>query len=87
MPPRCRIRLSENRKRQFRQRANIDRDDVELLCAIHLDRPAEHAEARIVDHELDVDAGGIEGFLDPVAGIGLFEIAGNHDRARRGQPR
>ena len=67
-------------QRQVRQGADIDRDDVELLCAIELHRLAEQAEACIVDDELDIDACRLERLLDPVAGIALFEIAGNHDR-------
>ena len=44
------------------------------------DRVAEHAEARIVDDVFDLDAFGGQRRGDLVAGIGLFEIAGNHDR-------
>ena len=52
----------------------------ELLGAIALDRSAEHTEAGIVDDVFDLDAGGSQGRGNPVAGIGLREIAGNHDR-------
>ena len=53
-----------------------------LSYRLDLDRPAEHAEPRIVDDILDIGAGGLERLLDAVTGIGLFEIAGNHDRCR-----
>ena len=67
-------------QRQIGQRADIDGDDAELLVAVELDRIAEQTEARIVDEVLDLDAGGGQRRGDPVAGVGLFEIAGNHDR-------
>ena len=82
MPPRCRIRLIGKPQRQIGQRADVDGDDAELLGAVALDRLAEQAEARIVDDVLDLDAFGGQRRGDLVAGIGLFEIAGNHDRRR-----
>ena len=69
-------------QRQIGQRADIDRDDAELLVAIELDRPAEQTEAGIVDDVFDLDACGGQSCGNLVAGIGLFEIAGNHDRRR-----
>ena len=80
MPPRCRIRLIGKPQRQIGQRADVDGDDAELLGAIELDRVAEQAEAGIVDDVFDLDAFGGQRRGDLVAGIGLFEIAGNHDR-------
>ena len=67
-------------QRQVGQGADIDGEHAELLGAVQLDRVAEHAEARIVDDELDLHAFGRQGRGDLVAGVGLFEIADNHDR-------
>ena len=58
-------------------------DHAELCRAIELDRLAEQAEARIVDDVFDLDPCGGQGRGNLVAGIGLFEIAGNHDRRGR----
>ena len=80
MPPRCRIRLVGKPQRQIGQRADVDGDDAELLGAVQFDRIAEQTEAGIVDDVLDLDACGGQRRGDLVAGIGLFEIAGNHDR-------
>ena len=69
-------------QRQIGQRANVDGDDAELLRAVELDRIAEQTEAGIVDDVLDLHAGGGQRRGDFVTGIGLFEIAWNHDRRR-----
>ncbi len=69
-------------QRQIGQRANVDGDDGELLHAVQLDRIAEQTEAGIVDDVLDLDARGGQRRGDLVAGIGLFEIAWNHNRRR-----
>ena len=45
-----------------------------------LGRAAEQAEAGIVDDEFDLETGRGQRRRDPVAGIGLLEIAGNDDR-------
>ena len=67
-------------QRQIGHRADVDGDHAELLRAIQLDRLAEQAEARIVDDVLDLHPFGGQGRGDLVAGIGLFEVAGDHDR-------
>ena len=67
-------------QRQIRQRADIDRDHAELRGAIELDRMTEQAEAGIVDDVFDLHPCGGQGRGDHVAGIGLFEIARDHDR-------
>ena len=48
--------------------------------AVELGRVAEQAETRIVDEVLDLDACVGERRGNRVAGVGLLEIAGNHDR-------
>jgi len=53
-----------------------------LLGAIELDRATELAKTRIVDDVLDLDARSGERRGNPVAGVGLFEIAGYDDRRR-----
>ncbi len=80
MPPRRLIRSFGKPQRQIGHRADVDGDDAELLGAIQFDRVAEQAEARIVDDVFDLDAFGGQGGGNLVAGIGLFEIARNHDR-------
>ena len=67
-------------QRQIGQRADVDGDHVELVGAIALDRPAEQAEAGVVDDVLGLHAGRGQSLGNPVAGIGLDEIAGNDDR-------
>ena len=69
-------------QRQIGQRADVDGDHAELIGAVQLDGVAEQAEAGIVDDVLDLDAVGGQRRGDLVAGIGLFEIAGNDDRRR-----
>ena len=82
MPPRLRIRLIGKSQRQIGQRADVHGNDAELFGAVDLDRAAELAETRIVDDVLDLDARSGKCCGDLVAGIGLFEIAGNDDRRR-----
>ena len=74
-------------QRQIGQGADVDRDHVELIGAIALDRPAEQAEAGIVDDILHFQAGRGQRFGNPVAGIGLHEVAGNDDRSRAARGR
>ena len=74
-------------QRQIGQCADVDRDHVELIGAIALDRPAEQAEAGIVDDVLHFEAGRGQSFGNPVAGIGLHEVAGNDDRRRAARSR
>ena len=69
-------------QRQIGQRADVDGDHVELVGPIALDRPAEQAKPRIVDDVLDFHAGRGQSLGNPVAGIGLHEVAGNDDRRR-----
>ena len=68
--------------------AYFDINDADLLVAVAFDRIAEHAEAGIVDEIVEFDLFGRKGSGDPIAGIRLLEIAGNHDRllaARAGE--
>ena len=74
------MRLSENRSDKSVKRADVDGDDVELFGAIHFDRVAEQAEARIVDDEFDLGAFGSQRGRYPIARIGASEIAGNDNR-------
>src|SRR5258707_816773 len=69
-------------QRQIGGGANVDGDNAELFCAVQFDRVAEQAKAGIVDDELDLHPFGGQGGGNPVAGIGLLEIAGNHHRRR-----
>jgi hypothetical protein len=69
-------------QRQIGRRANVDGDNAELFRAVQFDRVAEQAKAGIVDDELDLHPFGGQRRGNPVAGIGLFEIAGNHNRRR-----
>ena len=80
MPPRLPDQLIGKSQRQIGQGTDVDRDDAELLGAVPLDRMAEHAEAGIVDDIFDLDAFGGKRGGNLVAGIGLFEIAGDDDR-------
>ena len=82
MPPRCRIRLSENRSDRSVRVRTLTVDHAELLGTVAVNGPAEHAEARIVDDVVDLDAFGGQDRGNLVTGIGLLEIAGNHDRRR-----
>ena len=69
-------------QRQVGQRADVDRDHVELVGPVALDRSTEQAKTRIVDDVLDLDAGSGQRLGNPLAGIGLHEVAGNDDRRR-----
>ncbi len=67
-------------QRQIGERADIDHDHIELIGAIALDSPAEHAEARIVDDVFNVGPHCSECLGDLVASVWLREVAGNDDR-------
>ncbi|KIT81856.1 hypothetical protein QT20_00140, partial [Staphylococcus aureus] len=67
-------------QRQVGQRADVDIDHVELVGAIACHREAEQAETGIVHQVFDLDPGLGQGLCDPVAGVGLLEVAGNDDR-------
>ncbi len=69
-------------QRQIGGSANIDGDNAELFRTVQFDRITEQAKAGIVDDELDLHPFGGQGRGNLVAGIGLFEIAGNHHRRR-----
>jgi len=53
-----------------------------LFRTVQFDRITEQAKAGVVDDELDLHPFGGQGRGNLVAGIGLFEIAGNHHRRR-----
>ena len=67
-------------QREIGKSANVDVDDAELLGAIELGRPAEQAEARIVDEILDLGVRRAQRRFDLVAGIPCLQIAGDQDR-------
>ena len=70
-------------QRQIGHGTDVDRDDAKLLRAIQLDRVTEQAKACIVDDVFDLHPRGGQGRSNQLAGIGLFEIAGDHDRLGR----
>ena len=67
-------------QRQIGHGADVDGDHAKLRRAIELDRMTEQAKACIVDDVFDVHARGGQGRGNLIAGIGLFEIARDHDR-------
>ena len=69
-------------QRQVGKRADVDRNDIELIDPIALDRLAEHAESGVVDDVFDLCAGGSQGLGNSAAAVGLRKVAGNDDRCR-----
>ncbi len=87
MPPRSRMRLIGEPQRQIRQRPDVEVDHRELIGAIQFGDAAEQSITGIVHEVFDLDALGGERRRDPVSGIRVAEVAGNHDRGnstRRG---
>ena len=69
-------------QRQVGKRADVDGDHAELVVTVALDGVTEHAETGVIDQILNLDAFSRQRGLDGVAGVDLFEIAGDDDRRR-----
>ena len=85
MPPRFLIKSSVNRSDRS-VNARMLTDDAELLGAVPTDGLAENAESGIVDEVFDLHPLGGQYGGNLLAGLGLLEVAWNHDwrRAARG---
>ena len=69
-------------QREVGQRADVEVDDGELLAAIEIGGESDQPEARVVDHELRLDAGGAQRRIEPVAAVARCQIHRNHQRPR-----
>ena len=68
-------------QRQVGESPDVDRNHAELFVAAPFGGMAENAESSIVDDVFDLDVFLSERRGDPVAARGLFEVAGNENRA------